>query len=344
MLTKFGPAQRALHGAPIARDDLARAIYDRDGVYVGGRRAELDALRAMGGRDPSLGRLYEGHCNGALLVAMYGTDDQRTRARADVRDGVLFGVWNTQDDAEPLEIHAADRGYRLTGAKTWASGAGTVARALVTARREDGGVQMCLVPMDRARCAIDDSAWEPLGMEASNSFRVSFEGVTLGDDDLIGRPGDYSRDPWFFGGALRFVAVHAGIVERLANETFAYLVERGRDTDATQLARAGEMRIAAQSARNWIDAGEAAWVAFDRQPGERAGTHVVDVVDMARLAVERAGLDVIERAVRSVGARGLLEPLPFARLVRDLTMYLRQPAPDAVLARVGRGALLSASV
>ena len=39
---------------------------------------------------------------------------------------------------------------------------------------------------------------------------------------------------------------------------------------------------------------------------------------------------------RCVGARGLLQPEPFERLHRDLTHYLRQPAPDAVLADVGR--------
>ena len=39
--------------------------------------------------------------------------------------------------------------YRLQGAKTFASGAGVVARAIVTGRLPDGGWQMCLVPMDR---------------------------------------------------------------------------------------------------------------------------------------------------------------------------------------------------
>jgi alkylation response protein AidB-like acyl-CoA dehydrogenase len=68
---------------------------------------------------------------------------------------------------------------------------------------------------------------------------------------------------------------------------------------------------------------------------------VLDVVDMARTVVERVALDVIERAVRSVGARGLVEPEPFAALVRDLQMYLRQPSPDAALQRVGRAAFAS---
>ena len=40
-----------------------------------------------------------------------------------------------------------------------------------------------------------------------------------------------------------------------------------------------------------------------------------------------------------VGAHGLLRPHRFGRWIRDLTMYLRQPAPDQTLADVGRAAL-----
>ena len=35
----------------------------------------------------------------------------------------------------------------------------------------------------------------------------------------------------------------------------------------------------------------------------------------------------------------MMRPAPFGRTVRDLTMYLRQPAPDAVIERVGRHVL-----
>jgi alkylation response protein AidB-like acyl-CoA dehydrogenase len=322
----------------LSRADLAYAKYDERGVFLAGRRAELDALRAMGARDASLGRLYEGHLNGALLVALYGTEHQRAAAYRDVADGHLFGVWNTQDE-RPVLISTAGSVSTLEGAKTWASGADTVTRALVTARRPDGLLQMCLVPLDRARPPLDAAAWKPLGMHDSNSFEMSFDGVRLSDIDLIGAPGDYEKAPWFLGGALRFVAVHAGIIERLCGETARYLRARNRSNDPLQLARLGEMRIATRSALNWVRTGEEAWSAYDAAPGPVTSDRVIDVADMARLAVERAGLDVAERAMRAVGARGLLEPLPFSRLIRDLQMYLRQPNPDGTLCRVGANGL-----
>jgi alkylation response protein AidB-like acyl-CoA dehydrogenase len=189
--------------------------------------------------------------------------------------------------------------------------------------------------MDRASVEIDRSQWRPIGMEGSESFRVDFTGLTVQPEDLIGRPGDYERQPWFLGGALRFLAVQTGIVERLQAEATRYIVEQKREADTLQQVRAAEMRIAVHSCLHWLEAGGATWAAFDAEASEAAAHAVLDTVDMARTAVERAALAVIEAAVRGVGARGLLEPLPMARLVRDLQMYLRQPAPDAALIRVG---------
>ena len=216
MLTRPHPSK----DARFTNEELGRARYDERGIFLDGRKAELDALRSMGARDASLGRLYEGHLNGVLLASLYGNHVQRRRAQADSAAGHLFGVWNTQA-ADGLEITSTGNSYMLHGSKTWASGADSVTRALVTARREDGVTQMCLVRLDETPGLIDDTAWAPLGMEASNRIRISFDGIRLHADDLIGGPEDYERPPWFFGGALRFTAVHVGIVERLCEDALA---------------------------------------------------------------------------------------------------------------------------
>jgi alkylation response protein AidB-like acyl-CoA dehydrogenase len=327
---------------PLSAELLALARTDPSGVPRAGRRAESDALREAGRLDASLGRIYEGHLNGAQLVARYGTAAQRARLEAELDARKLFGVWNTQD-GEPVRIALAPGGFVLSGSKTWASGAGSIARAVITAANADGALQMCLVPMDRVRTSIDPSEWQPLGMEGSDSFRVSFDGVELDRDDLIGGPDDYARQPWFYGGALRFLAVHTGVIERLQAETVRYLLERGRERDPFQQIRAAQMRIAVATCRHWLSAGIGVWETFDADESAARAEAVIDTVDMARAVVERAALDASELAIRSVGARGLLEPLPFARLVRDLQMYLRQPAPDAALLRVADGAFREAA-
>jgi alkylation response protein AidB-like acyl-CoA dehydrogenase len=320
---------------------VARA--DARGVPVAGRVAEIDALRQAGRADPSVGRIFEGHMNGAQLVARYGTDRQRQRLSQDLSDGHTFAVWNTQD-ADGVHLEAIDGRFKLRGAKTWASGAGTITRAVITGALPDGRLQMCLVPMDRVQVAIDRSAWLPMGMERSDSFRVVFDGVELSAKDLIGEPGEYEAQPWFGGGALRFLAVHVGILERLESETLAYLIERGREGDILQQMRAAQIRVAVRTSRYWLDAGVVAWMRFDDEGSRVNERNVMDVVDMARVDIERAALHAIELVVRSVGARGLVEPLPFGRLIRDLQMYLRQPAPDAALLRIGAAAFSASAV
>lgn len=322
---------------------LGSAAAGRGGVPLAGRVAELDDLRAVGHRDLVLGRLIEGHGNAIALVARCGSERQRERAVADAANGELFGVWNTAPPDGVAIARAGDGGIELRGRKTFCSGAGTVTRALITARDRAGVSQMLLVPMDRVDARIDAGSWDPLGMLASDSFAVDFTGVRVDADALIGSLGDYDAQPWFGAGAARFVAVQTGGIERLADELAAFAVRRGTGDDAVQLARLGECVVAARTAVQWGRACADAWTAYDAVPGDANARSLQTTVDAARAAVERAALDVLERVERAVGARGLLSPEPFAALVRDLRMYLRQPAPDLAISRVGRDAFARAA-
>jgi hypothetical protein len=62
-------------------------------------------------------------------------------------------------------------------------------------------------------------------------------------------------------------------------------------------------------------------------------------VNLARLAVERAGLDLMELVHRSVGLPGFMRPNPIERISRDLATYLRQPGPDRALTDAAAWAL-----
>jgi alkylation response protein AidB-like acyl-CoA dehydrogenase len=53
--------------------------------------------------------------------------------------------------------------------------------------------------------------------------------------------------------------------------------------------------------------------------------------NLTRIAVERACLEVLQLAHRSLGLAAFVPPNPVERLSRDLGTYLRQPAPDEAL-------------
>ena len=322
-----------LRNSDVLRSGLAR----EDGTPLAGRAGETRLLRAAGYRDLAFGRLYEGHVNALQLIARCGTDEQRLAVAQDVARGRLFGVWNTQaHDGVRIADTDAD-GVRLSGRKTFCSGAGRVGGALITARTKADESQMVVVDMERERPPIDPTFWQPLGMEASDSYAVDFTDVRVGPSEVLGGPNDYERAPWFGAGASRFVAVQTGGVERLVHAYAAWLRDGERATDPLAIARLGSCSVAARTCRAWTQTCASAWAAYDA--GTLDDAELATTVDAARVAVERAALDVAEAVERGVGARGLLEPAGFSRLVRDLRMYLRQPAPDQALMRVGRAAL-----
>lgn len=299
--------------------------------------ALLQLLKEMGRANLAVGRIYEGHINALQLIQTYGTPAQVARYAADaVEQGKIFGVWNTEAAGGVKLFPLAHGCYRLEGAKTFASGAGYVQRPLITGGLPDGGWQMCVVPMEKVQARIDPTFWQPLGMQASVSYRVDFSGIELEPAALIGTPDNYYRQPWFGGGAIRFCAVQLGGAEALFDAARAFLQATHRTEDPYQKMRLAEIAIAIESGSLWLQ-GAAQRMAASPFAGVR-GDHekLLAYANMTRAAIEAICLQVITLTERSVGARGLLRPLPFDRLIRDLTMYLRQPNPDGALAEVGR--------
>ena len=337
--TEFGWLREAgLLAAPLPR---ALGGGGLDGVEHGSLLPLLHVLRQVGWGSLPVGRLYEGHVNALALVALHGTEEQQARAAHDVQvHRHLFGVWNAEEETPGQGLHLqqiAPGRYRLEGGKIFCSGLGHVARPLVGVRTESGAWQLCLLPMEAIAglaARMDHRWWQPLGMEATVSGALDLSGVELSADALLGSPDVYYQEPWFHGGAIRFVAVHLGGAQALADAARTYLQVGGRTEHPLQRQRAAELAMRLEGGELWL---RGAAAIFERAPC--VGHEVAVYVGMARLSVEAIAQEVIRTTERMVGARGLLRPHPFARLIRDLTMYLRQPAPDAVLERVGRHVL-----
>lgn len=308
----------------------------------------LQILKALGRGDLSVARIYEGHVNALFLIHLFGNNAQRQRAAADARDGRLFAVWNTEGSdgvrltpRPPAAGSPNHAGYHLEGSKLFTSGSLSIDRALISGALPDGGWQLCLVPIDALDLEADSSAWRPLGMRASVSHRVDFSGITVPAEALIGAPGDYHRQPWLSGGAIRFAAAQLGAAEALFDALRQELRSRDRAGDPFQRVRAGEAAIAVRSGDLWLrDAAavlDAIPAAFRAAPAadEATTARVVAHANLTRMAIETACLRTLELVERSIGMRGLLRPHPVERIGRDLRLYLRQPAPDSALATAG---------
>lgn len=283
-------------------------------------------LSALGAGSLPLGRLYEGHVNALALILRYGTPAQARAAALRAQEGELLAVWNTEG-AQGVRLEPQREGFRLEGAKILASGAGFVRYPLITAREPSGALLM--VAPDAAAAKADLAGWRAHGMRASASGAVDFSGLPVSAEQIVGGPDDYHRQPPFSAGAWRFAAVHYGGIAALFDLARAHLVKTARADDPHQAARLGQAAIAVETARLWtFEAAQAAHL----EDAEVA----VAYVNLARLAVERAGLDVLELVHRSVGLSAFMRPHPIERLSRDLATYLRQPAPDRALTEAAR--------
>lgn len=335
-------AKAGLLAAPLKRELGGLGL----GIDANVTRELLMLLKHIGRGNLAVGRVYEGHVNALQLIQTFGTREQIERLASDARQAKVFGVWNAEAEKDGVKIDPIGDGrYRLEGCKTFASGAGYVERPFVNGVLPDGGWQMCVVPMDEVQTIIDPSWWQPSGMRASASYKVDFSGVELTSRALIGNPGDYYRQPWLTGGVIRFAAVQLGGAEALFNATRRYLQDLNRTNDPHQEARIGKMAIAIESGNLWLR-GAAELVAeyapifcgYPNVANEQA-SQIVAYANMVRTAIEQICIDIIQLSERSVGTRGLLPPHPIERIVRDLTLYLRQPAFDAAIGNVGQYAL-----
>ena len=288
-------------------------------------------LRRIGAADLSVARLFEGHVNAIMLVSKYGTSAQIASLAASVRNGNLTGVWGAED-ANGLRREPRDEAWSLQGRKVFASGAGLLAKPLVTVGTPQGPIvyMLDLMPGHRA----DTSVWKPLGMKATASGNIDLTNIVVGRSEQVGEPGDFMRQPFFSGGAWRFCAAQLGAMERLTGLYGDQLRARGRSSDPYQLERIARCAAASGTALFWI---EEASRRFGDESLDPAA--VVAFTNLTRMVTERAALEVIESVQRGAGLGAFMHGNPIERIARDLTTYLRQPVPDLAMSDAARSVL-----
>jgi alkylation response protein AidB-like acyl-CoA dehydrogenase len=156
-------------------------------------------------------------------------------------------------------------------------------------------------------------------MRATGSGLYDLTDVAVDRTHLLGMPGDYDLEPRFTTGAWRFTAVQLGGIEALLAETRLAMSDMAR-ADPLQRAKFADAVAATRTAYLWV-----------RECALRAAGEDDDGPAFARMTrgiVERAGLDVMELAARITGTRSAMDGQRIDKIIRDLSLYLRQGGPD----------------
>ncbi|WP_260858461.1 acyl-CoA dehydrogenase family protein [Paraburkholderia sp. BCC1885] len=280
--------------------------------------ARWRALAAVAARDLGLVKLFEGHTDALAILAELGA--------VAVPAGSRWGVWAAEaPDARVLATPLADGELRLAGTKAWCSGAAAVTHALVTAWVGDAPVLAALA-LDQPSVSIDTHHWHAVGMQATASGDVTFDGTRAVQ---LGIPHGYVRRPGFWQGGAGIAACWYGAAAGLASMMAEAVAAR---PDAHRLAHMGAVEVALAGAAAVLHETAAQ---IDAHPAEDMQSATL----RARLVVEAAAAAVVEHAGRALGAAPLCRNERFARAMADLPVFLRQSHAERDLAALAERSL-----
>lgn len=292
------------------------------------------ACEAIGGVSPSV-------FTSALTVQLslvstainaFGSEEQKLRFLPELLSARLVGAFalsepNVGSDPAAMELTAQqnENGWILNGAKFWISNGSLADLILVFAQGDPGsrhkGITAFLVDghvpgLERRVIA------EKMGLHASNTAALFFDGVHVAADRMIGAPGHGFRiaQTSLEAGRTSTAACAVGIIQACLDACIAYAAQRkqwGKEIAGHQLIQemVADMATDCEAARLLtIEAARA------RDAGEPATKNVV----MAKHFATEAAVRAARNAIALHGGVGYLGEYPIEALLRDaigLSLY-----------------------
>ncbi|WP_176257461.1 acyl-CoA dehydrogenase family protein [Pseudomonas sp. R16(2017)] len=274
------------------------------------------ALARVAAFDLSLCKLYEGHTDALAIM--------RHWAAPAIPSGSTWGMWAAEPPQARVTVRTAHPGgfVHLQGVKAWCSGAATVSHALVTAWNPEGRQQLVAVALDQPGVRVTDKGWLAVGMSATQSVEVQFEGAR---GRPVGPPGGYLARAGFWHGGAGIAACWFGSAQIIAEALRAHCA---RSEEPHSLAHLGAVDCSLHCTANLLRV-TAHWI--DRHPDADAFLPA----QRLRAQCEHSAEQVISHAGRALGATAYCRDARLARHLCDLPVYLRQSHAERDRAALG---------
>lgn len=313
-----------LQGFPGYADthDLAKALraLQEEGLDQlplpgsGATLARFSRLAQVAGHDLRLCKLFEGHTDALAIIAELDCPLPPL--------GSLWGMWAAEPPSAKVHVHREGHRRLLHGRKAWCSGAAVVSHGLLTAWDEEGHQQLVAVQMDQPGITVTNEGWNAVGMAATGSVDVIFDGA---HGIAVGGPGDYLARPGFWQGGIGIAACWYGAAQRLAEVLRDQCSKR---PEPHALAHLGAVDSALNSAACVL---RASAEQIDREPKADAR----QLAQQTRACIEDTVEQVMRHVGRAVGAGPYCKDPHFAQLMADLPVYVRQSHAERDLAGLG---------
>ena len=275
------------------------------------------------------------------LVAL-GTPEQRDRYTAPALAGeCVLAVAVTEpgagSDVGRLQTRAAPvaDGWRIDGRKAFVTGGSQADVIIVAARTSDEpgarGISLFLVPGDAPGVRVLRH-YDKLGMRASSTAEIQFEGCRVPRDALLGELGrGFASVMRQFQAERLILSIGALAMGRRAlDEALRHIRQREQFGQPLSKFQALRHRIADASAR--LEAIRT----FAYVTGQRYadGEYPVKEISMAKLLAAQVGLEVVDEALQMYGGWGYTTDHPVERLWRDVRLMRLGGGTDEIMREI----------
>lgn len=266
-------------------------------------------LAYISGIDLTLAKWFESHLDALSILYELGYGETQQG---------LWAVWAAEGHPNPIRYQDG----KISGSKSWCSGAHIVDYVLMTYRDEQGKSQLLTVAMNQSGIDIDNSAWQAVGMQATDTATVTFDHVAA---TQVGAPNAYLDRVGFWHGAAGVAACWYGATASLASYLIESYQQKPNDYKAMYL---GQISSDLAVSRQYLH--QVAYL-IDSQPEDN---HELAIRQL-RTNIEQLARQVIETVGQALGAAPFCGNAHFATLSADLTVFIRQSHGAFDLQRIG---------
>jgi alkylation response protein AidB-like acyl-CoA dehydrogenase len=258
-------------------------------------------------------------------IERWATEEQKQRWLPGLTSGEIFGCFGlTEPDAgsDPSSMRTRaekiDGGWRIDGQKMWISLGNVASVALVFAQtdpeKKHKGIACFLVPTDTDGFSTQEIHGK-LGLRASDTASLAFDGIEVADDTLMGEVGDGFKIAMsaLDSGRYSVAAGCVGICQGCVDASVAYAKEReqyGVPIASFQLVQAmiADMIVRRDAARLLV---RRAGILKDQGKPSTVETSI------AKLYATEASIECANLAIQVHGGSGYVDDHPVERYMRD---------------------------
>lgn len=289
------------------------------------------ALIEIADGDGALSTILSIH-NSLIVQALlkFGSDAQQARWLPGLIGGEGTGAFALTEaeagsDASALRTRATrvEGGWRLNGAKQFISN-GRIAKVAIVFAVSDPdagkrGITAFLVPTDSPGYVVD-KVEHKLGQRASDTCAIRFDDVFIGDDAVLGEPGQGYRIALsnLEAGRIGIAAQCVGMAQAALALAVGYARERRSFGQPIIEHQAVGHRLAGLAARLEAARHLVLHAAVCRDAARETGASCLTEASMAKLVASETAEEVVSGALQTLGGYGYLEEYGIARIYRDV--------------------------